>query len=340
MSNFDPNAPAHADAGIFGLPYTAEDAEIVLIPVPWEVTVSYGGGTSGGPEAIFKASGQVDLFHHDFPELWRRGIWMEPVSAYLRDIGLKAKVQAREIISAIEQGQDPESDAHLADLYRQVNDACIAMNTWVKERTSYWISQGKKVGLIGGDHSTPLGFFKVQSEQHERFGLLVIDAHLDLRQAYEDFTFSHASIFYNALETLPNISRLVQVGIRDYCEEEKLYATQQGDRAVTWYDRDMRRLLFGGVSWDSICREIVDTLPDKVHISFDIDGLDPKLCPHTGTPVPGGLQYEECMHLLNVLKASGKTIIGFDLCEVSPGEDDWDGNVGARVLFHLCGLLS
>jgi agmatinase len=77
-----------------------------------------------------------------------------------------------------------------------------------------------------------------------------------------------------------------------------------------------------------------------VHISVDIDGLDPKLCPNTGTPVPGGLEYEELVYLLNALKSSGRTIIGFDLCEVSPGDDDWDGNVGARLLFHLCGVAT
>ncbi len=83
---------------------------------------------------------------------------------------------------------------------------------------------------------------------------------------------------------------------------------------------------------------MVSHLPPKVYISIDIDGLDPTLCPNTGTPVPGGLQYEEMIYLLNMIKESGKQIIGFDLCEVSPGNSDWDGNVGARVLFQLCGI--
>jgi agmatinase len=75
-------------------------------------------------------------------------------------------------------------------------------------------------------------------------------------------------------------------------------------------------------------------------VSIDIDGLDPKLCPHTGTPVPGGLEYEELMFLLQELKNSGRALIGFDLCEVAPGAEGWDANVGARVLFHLCALLA
>lgn len=336
---FNPNSAARSDAGIFGLPNTGKDAQIILIPVPWEATVSYGAGTSRGPQAIFDASGQIDLYHHDFPDLWQRGIWMEPVPTDIALLSDRTKHTAAKVIAGIEQGLDPASDPHLSALCSEVDSACESMHAWVEKKTAHWISQGRHVGLIGGDHSTPLGYFATQAAQHEAFGLLVIDAHMDLRQAYEGFTYSHASVFYNAMERFPQITRLVQAGIRDYCLEEKDYTMQHRDRIQIRYDRDLRRQLFRGGSWDSLCNEMIASLPEKVHISFDIDGLDPKLCPHTGTPVPGGLQYEECIHLLNTLKASGRTIIGFDLCEVSPGEDDWDGNVGARMLFHLCGMF-
>ncbi|HAL64304.1 MAG TPA: agmatinase, partial [Bacteroidales bacterium] len=83
--------------------------------------------------------------------------------------------------------------------------------------------------------------------------------------------------------------------------------------------------------------EIVGHLPSKVYISFDIDGLNPELCPHTGTPVPGGLSFEQVVLLLHILATSGRQIIGFDLVEVAPGlEDEWDANVGARILQKLC----
>jgi agmatinase len=245
---------------------------------------------------------------------------------------------AEHIISSLEGGI-AEDDPRLRDFYAEVNHACETMCAWVKERTRHWQAQGKRVGVIGGDHSSPLGYFQHHAENHESFGLLVIDAHLDLRKAYEGFTYSHASIFHNALVQLPQIKTLVQIGIRDYCHEEKDFARMQGSRVHVYYERDMRQRLYRGETWDALCNEIVATLPDVVHISVDIDGLDPHLCPNTGTPVPGGLQYEELMYLLNTLRASGKTVIGFDLCEVSPGDDDWDGNVGARVLFQLCGML-
>ncbi|HQQ12694.1 MAG TPA: arginase family protein, partial [Bacteroidales bacterium] len=173
----------------------------------------------------------------------------------------------------------------------------------------------------------------------ETYGILQLDAHLDLRNAYEGFKYSHASIFYNALQ-FDAITKLVQVGIRDYCEEEADFVRSSNGRITVFYDRDIRKRMFEGSSWRELTDEMIAELPDKVYVSIDIDGLDPKLCPNTGTPVPGGLQFEELIYMLNRLKASGKEIIGFDLCEVAPGEDEWDGNVGARVLYQLIGLAA
>ena len=337
---FNPNSPALNNAGIFGLPFTSEEAQIIIIPVPWEVTVSYGSGTSEGPMAVFNASMQVDLYHHDFPDLWKKGICMDERPDNLLTLSESLKPEAQKIIEALENGEDVANNPSLAISYKMINKACQQMIDWVKERSAFWVKQGKIVGLLGGDHSTPLGYLKFLGEINEDFGVLVLDAHYDLRKAYEGFKYSHASIFYNALEEIPQISKLVQVGIRDYCEEEKNYAVQQGDRVQTFFDREIRNQQFKGATWNQICQDIVKALPNKVYVSFDIDGFDPKLCPNTGTPVAGGLEYEEAMHLFNVLKGSGKTIIGFDLNEVSPGETDWDGNVGARVLYHLCGLAA
>lgn len=340
IAAFNPNAAATDKAGLFGLPFSAEQSDIIIIPVPWEVTVSFGSGTGEGPVAVEEASAQIDLYHHDYPQLWKRGIYMDICPDELISMGKKAKDHANDIIMAIGERADPLTNNVLAKKLAEVNDACTAMNAWVKERAAYWKNRGKMVGLVGGDHSIPLGYIQLQGEIHPEFGVLQIDAHLDLRIAYEGFTYSHASIFYNALETVPQISRLVQVGIRDYCEQEHEYVQANTERISVYFDRETRKRIYKGENWDKLCHEMVDKLPQKVHISVDIDGLDPKLCPNTGTPVPGGLEFEEFIHLLNVLKGSGKEIIGFDLCEVAPGKDGWDGNVGARVLFQLCGTIA
>ena len=193
--------------------------------------------------------------------------------------------------------------------------------------------------MLGGDHSVPLGFFKAQAEKHGDFGILQIDAHCDLRDSYEGFKYSHASIMYNALHEIPSLKKLVQVGIRDYSDGELEIIQNNKERIVTFFDRDIKDRLFEGDTWKNVVDDIIQTLPPKVHLSFDIDGLDPKLCPNTGTPVAGGFEVEQINYLLRKLIQSGRQLIGFDLNEVGVGENDWDANVGARVLYKLCNLL-
>jgi agmatinase len=201
------------------------------------------------------------------------------------------------------------------------------------------LDQGKLVGLLGGDHSTPFGFFKAIAEKHGEFGILQIDAHCDLRTAYENFTYSHASVMYNALEEIPELIKLVQVGVRDYCGEEWDYVLQNKDRIATYFDKTIKERQFEGLTWQTIVDEIIGQLPQKVFISFDIDGLDPKLCPHTGTPVQGGFETEQVFYLFRKLLQSGRKLVGFDLNEVGVSHDEWDENVGARCLFKLCNML-
>lgn len=340
IKSFDPNSPGAANAGIYGLPFTTAEADIVLVPVPWEVTTSYGGGTSHGPAAILEASQQVDLFHPEFPGLWKRGIAMDEIPEALREQSKALKKEAQHVIEVLTEGGDAKKRAKAKKALELINAECAVMNEWVEQRTAYWLDQGKLVGLVGGDHSTPLGFFRAQAARHKEFGILHIDAHLDLRVAYEGFTYSHASIMYNALP-IKQLSKLVSVGIRDFCEQENDVFLKQKDRVRIVRSADVRRQQYEGITWREQCDAIIASLPQKVHISFDIDGLDPKLCPNTGTPVPGGFAYEEATYLLSRLVQSGRTVIGFDLVEVTPGkEDDWDANVGSRLLFHLCGLLA
>jgi agmatinase len=334
IRSFDPNSAADIHAGIYGLPFNAEEADIILIPVPWEVTTSYGHGTSDGPEAIFEASFQIDLFHREYPELWKTGIFMDEVPEALKQQSADLKKKIRKI-----EGSDKKDHSKAAKLLKLVNEECEVMNQWVEQRVGFWLDQGKMVGLVGGDHSTPLGFFRAQAAHHEEFGILQIDAHLDLRIAFEGFTYSHASIIYNALP-LEQIGKVVSVGIRDLCEEEQHVLLKEKGRVEMHHSADLRREQYEGVLWKEQVDRIIEQLPQKVHVTFDIDGLDPKLCPNTGTPVPGGFEFEEVAYLLSRVAESGRQLIGFDLVEVSPGKgNEWDANVGARMLFHLCGVM-
>jgi Arginase/agmatinase/formimionoglutamate hydrolase, arginase family len=330
---FNPNDIGIANGNYFGLPYSLEESQLLLYSVPWDVTTSYGGGASHGPQAMLSTSLQVDLFDFDVPDAWSAAIGTIPLDDDLYTTSSKNRDIAEAMISYLEQGGDPEGRKFLQHL-KTVNEACQEMVDKVAMETGEWLDKGKIIGLVGGDHSTPLGLLRALAEHHESFGILHIDAHADLREAYEGFTYSHASIMFNALK-LQQVQKLVQVGIRDLCQDEFDLA-QADSRVVMFNDYDLKAEAFNGKLWHQQCEVIVAQLPQKVYISFDIDGLQPELCPNTGTPVVGGLSFNQAHYLLRMVVKSGKQIIGFDLNEVSPADNDWDANVGARVLYKLC----
>lgn len=342
FENFDPNAPAQSgNCNIYGLPSTEENSDVVIVPVPWDVTTSYRPGTSEGPSLVYEASMQVDLYDADNPGAWKNGFYMQPISAEITQESKFMREIAEELIGAIEDGQDPTADVDLNDKLQSINRASVELNQWVYHRTKSLLDKGKKVALLGGDHSTPYGFIKALSDKYEGFTVLQIDAHMDLRKAYEDFTYSHASIMYNVITDMPNVN-LVQFGIRDYCDEEVQFMQANPSRIKTFFDSDIKRLQYEGQTWKQVVDSLISSLPQYVYISFDIDGLDPKLCPNTGTPVPGGFELEQVFYLFDQFRKAGKTLIGFDVNEVSgsaDGSETIDPIVGARLLYKLCGYL-
>lgn len=341
FDNFDPNSVALKDNNIFGLPSTEENSQLIIIPAPWEVTVSYRAGTSRGPEQIQEASMQVDLYDPDGVKAWKKGYHMLPIDKNIKNKSDYLRSCAELIIGALEEGTAINDNTQLAEKLREVNEGGEMFKNWLFNLTKHYLESGKKVALVGGDHSTPLGYIAALATQHDSFGILHIDAHADLRKAYEGFTYSHASIMYNVLKEVPQVQKLVQVGIRDYCDEE-LDLINNNARVQAFFDKDIKERIFEGATWKDVVAEIIAALPQKVCISFDIDGLDPKLCPNTGTPVPGGFELEHIFYLFKKLKASRKQIIGFDINEVSSGEhthDCIDPLVGARALYKMCNIM-
>ena len=339
ISHFDPNSVGNPNNNIFGLPFTEEDATLVIVPVPWEVTVSYKAGTARAPEHMCKASIQVDLSDADVKEGWKKGFYMRDIDRKLLMKSDYLRKEAELFINYISQGEIVEDNKFMCKTLKEVNAGSLFLNNWVYEQTKELLDKGKLVGLLGGDHSTPLGYFKAIAEKHGDFGIIQIDAHCDLREAYENFTYSHASIMYNALAEIPELKKLVQIGVRDYSDSESDYINNSNKRVVTYFDKQIKERMYEGETWKSITDEIVSHLPQKVFISFDIDGLDPKLCPHTGTPVQGGFETEQIFYLLKKILQSNRQLVGFDLNEVGISTNEWDENVGARVLFKLCNLM-
>lgn len=333
MTNFNPNEIGMANGNYFALPYKLEESEIALVSVPWDVTTSYRAGTHKGPQAIIDASVQVDLFDALVPNAWEITIGTVPQEDSILKNNRKYRKVAEKIIGQLEGGAQTSS---LTDQLEIVNKASVELNDWVYNSCREQIQAGRYVGLIGGDHSVPLGNMRAVADNYDEFGILHIDAHADLRVAYEGFTYSHASIMYNALQEISQVSQLTQVGVRDFCQEESDIINND-PRIRCFTDIELKRNNFEGKSWKKQCEEIVASLPLNVYVSLDIDGLSPELCPNTGTPVPGGISFREIDYLLYTLASSNKKMVGFDLCEVSPGMDgDWDANVGARVLYKMC----
>lgn len=355
MTTFDPDAAAQPGSGIFGLPFTAEESKIILVPVPFDATTSYGGGASRGPGAVRAASAQVDLHDPVFGDIYRRGIFMQDESAAIRHLSDRARALATPIIIRGGPADTPDHGHALAT----VNAAGDRVNEYVRAEFARILGEGKAPGLLGGDHSTPFGAIEACAEFAARadavpgglevgettLGVLHLDAHMDFREAFEGFTWSHASIMHNVITRIPGVSHLVQIGIRDVGKNEIEFAEAHKGRVFTHYDHTWARAMMDGARFTDLVREALEPLPKHVYISFDIDALDPSLCPHTGTPVPGGLGFHQAATILELLAESGRTVVGFDLVEVTPGvnagesEPEWDANVGARILYKLCGAM-
>jgi len=335
-SPFDPSGPAVSD-GIYGLPHTAEQARVVLIPVPWEPTTSYGRGAARGPGAMFRASRQVDLFDFQTGRPYEAGIAMLPMDPDIVRWNAEACAAAETVIAV---GGDIGDDPELLERLGRVNDLSERLNARVSTIASVWMERGKIVGTLGGDHSAPFGAIAAHAERYPGLGILHLDAHADLRPDYEGFSDSHASIMYNVARRLPGVSRIVQIALRDLSEEEYTLIQSSGGRISALLDAEIAHRLFEGETFAQIVRAAIERLPEDVYLSFDIDGLDPSLCPHTGTPVPGGLSFQQAVALLGYVEESGRRIVGFDLNEVAPGPDgdEWHGNVGARLLYKMIGF--
>ena len=332
VRDFDPNQPVATNT-LWGLPFDVDDAALVVLPVPWEVTVSYDAGTANAPAAVLTASRQVDLENETYPNAWKQGIAMAPEPCDVRRLNDVTRPKALKVIDAIVRGNAESGAASLAE----VNRACETMVDRVRSDATGLLDRGKRVGVLGGDHSVALGLMQALAERYDDFGILHIDAHCDLRDAYEGFVHSHASIMRHALG-LPGLSKMVQVGVRDNCEEEIEVIRGSGGVVQLFSDHTLSGRSFHGETWSAMTDDIVRELPENVYVSFDVDGLDPSLCPGTGTPVPGGLAYEQALYLVERLGATERNIVGFDLSEVSPSGErgsEWDANVGARLLYRL-----
>lgn len=248
----------------------AEDCFFHIIPIPYEASVSYGGGTANGPDAILEASDQLELFNgHSCPG--EKGIFTHfPVDC---------KHGAEKVMENI------------------------------YEATKKVLALGKFPVLLGGEHSITYGSLKALKEKYGIFGVVQFDAHADLRNEYSGTKWSHASVMRRAVDDLG--LPLVQLGNRAYCLEE--YKARKKHRVTSW---DAEYLCQNPIPENLI----PDNFPEKIFITFDVDGLDPSIIPDTGTPVAGGLGWYQALNLAKKA-VENHQLIGFDVVELAPRKD-------------------
>jgi agmatinase len=246
---------------------TPEKAFFHVLPVPYEKSVSYGGGTALGPKAILKASWQLEQWDGKSKPC-DEGIYTCPT--------IDCSVDAEQVIDNIATA------------------------------TQKIIEQGGMPVVFGGEHTVTYGVLKgLKAAGIDDFGIVQIDAHADLREAYDGDPLSHASVMKRAVDMgIP----LYQLGIRAFCEEEMGYREEFG---VHYQDAD--ELVPNNIT--SI--ELPKDFPKKVFFTVDVDGLDPSVFPSTGTPVPGGLGWYQTLSLFESV-AQQREIIGFDIMEFAP----------------------
>jgi len=192
------------------------------------------------------------------------------------------------------------------------------MTAEVKNRVTFFLKQNKIPGLLGGEHSISIGAIEAFAEKYPNLSVLQIDAHADLREIYNGSPYNHACVMRRAQE----VANVVQVGIRNVCVEEKNNIIPEN----IFYAHDIQ----GKTDW---MQKAIDRLTENVYLTIDLDGFDPSIVPATGTPLPGGLLWYETLQFLELLFKS-KKVVGFDVVELCPQNDNKTSDVLAAVLVY------
>ncbi len=296
------NNMKHNPGAFLDLPPEAsgyERARVVVLPMPLEESVSYGGGTAKGPDAIITASQQVELYdaRTDSEPALEYGAHTLPVPAVF-------------------------AGKHV--------DAARALDA-VAAETAKHLRAGKFVLALGGEHTASLGVARGVAEAGGAFTLVHIDAHADLRDAYEGNPLSHACVVRRIAE-LPECEGVLQLGIRSTTREQAEFAKA---RAIsTWHAWDMH----GKKAWrDELKRRVRGK---RVFFTFDVDGLDPSIVPATGTPEPDGLTWRQLLRITKIVAGHAGSVAALDCVELAPAPGLHHADFAvARALYEMLSLL-
>jgi agmatinase len=183
---------------------------------------------------------------------------------------------------------------------------------------------------IGGDHTVTIPAIESLSKRHPKLGIVQIDAHADLRDTLHGDKFSHACIMRRNAELI-GPSNILSVGIRAVSREESDYIRENGVHAIPGNFALHEDLL-------PRVRELLAKIPDDVFLTIDLDGLDPTVLPHVGTPVPGGLSWHQTVSLVREVFRT-KNVVGADVVEIASGEGTERSDFAAALLCQKIAAL-
>lgn len=336
LNQMDPDAGDY-----FGVPSSPEQSQLVLVSVPWDATAPAGAVASYAPDAIIEVSARMDPYDPISPDEWKNGFATDDVDYTLQDRSQLLRSDVEKLRSYAASGgsiMGQLADDYYARRQRRVDDGCRDMVASVRAVSAGWLRQGKVVGLVGGDHSTPQGLIEALAAREPGIGILHMDARCRLKARCEGFEYSCESLMYNVLKNVEGIGRVVQVSQRDFSATEHRVARES--ERIALYDTDrLASMRFDGASWREVCDAIVSELPSTVYVDFDISALSIENCPHSPYAAPGGLRFDEALYMINRVVESGRRIAGFDVAGVVPKVEDYvDAAVAARMLYRLCGM--
>jgi agmatinase len=271
--------------------FSWESSKVAIQQVPYEHTSSYIGGSEKGPAAVISASHYVEFYDE------------ETETEHYRDMGICTL--------------EPITFDKLTD--REAIDI-------IRDHTRKLIEAGKYVVSLGAEHTVTLGFVEAHLEKYPDLSVLQIDAHSDLRLAYNDNPYSHASVMARVHDLhVP----LVQIGIRAQSKEEALLI-RRSDNIHTWY----AHMLQDGDAWMDAA---IEKLGPNVYLTIDADGFDPSVVPAVGTAEPGGLTWwQGCRFLRKLCEA--RNVVGFDIVEIAPRSTDIISEFSmAKLLYRILG---
>ena len=262
--------------------------DVVILPVPFEMTTSWGEGTEKGPAACIEASSQVELYDPLLPDDLPCGL-----------------------------------DIHTAEAWGSEAGTLLEQLDSIRDYAAKWLDGGQFPVVLGGEHGILPPLMQAASNHPEIEGdlnsltLVQVDAHADLRDNLGGERFSHGTAVRRALDA--GVGKVVQIGTRALSRDEAAFAEDDA-RVETWFARDFMGVCDGEAGWAALMDRI-DSIEGPVWLTFDVDGLDGSLVPDTGTPVPGGLSHWGAVEIIERLFASGAEVIGADVNEIVPGED-------------------